>query len=68
MKKFEHEVLSYDVSKKGEYEVMQAALKKWGDAGFEVISVVNADNITSTLTVFLKREVDGTLDSKVTAA
>ena len=57
MKKFEHEILSYDLSKKGEYETMRAALKEWGEAGYEIVSVVNPDNITSNVAVFLKREV-----------
>lgn len=57
MKQFEHEVLSFDANGKKGYAAMQLTLKEWGEAGYEVVSVVNTAMNGCNFTVFLKREV-----------
>ncbi len=55
MKTFEHEVLTFDASDKKGFETMKSALSTWGDAGFEIVSVVGSSANASYFTVFLKR-------------
>lgn len=57
MKRFEHEVLTFSVNKAKDFEAMQKQLREWGDAGFEIISVIAGDMHSKSMTVFLKREV-----------
>ena len=42
MKTFEHEVLTFDASDKKGFETMKSTLSTWGDAGFEIVSVVGS--------------------------
>jgi hypothetical protein len=61
MKKFEHEVLDFDLTKKDQHAVMAKALAEWGAAGFEVVSVVPHGQLGGRVTIFLKHELpDGT--------
>ncbi|WP_108816832.1 hypothetical protein [Loktanella sp. Alg231-35] len=64
MKKFEHEVLSFDANGKKEYAAMQATLREWGESGFEIVSVVGTSMNGSDFTVFLKREVNNNADNE----
>lgn len=54
---FEHEVLSFGTSTKKENAEMRAALKEWGEAGYEVVSVVPVTIGGSVLNIFLKRRI-----------
>lgn len=68
MKTFEHEVLTFNASSKKGYAAMQEALREWGEAGFEIVSVT-ADSVNPmAFTVFLKREVLGISKKKEEAA
>lgn len=55
MKTFEHEVLTFDASDKKGFDTMKSTLSTWGDAGFEIVSVVGSSVNASYFTVFLKR-------------
>lgn len=57
MKQFEHEVLNFNYTNKKGYLEMSTALKEWGAAGFEVVSVVPNGQLGGQVTVFLKREI-----------
>lgn len=57
MKRFNHEVLSFDANGKKEYKAMQDKLRDWGEAGFEIVSVISTSMNGSYFTVFLKREM-----------
>ena len=55
MKTFEHEILTFDASDKKGCETMKRTLSTWGDAGFEIVSVVGSSVNASYFTLFLKR-------------
>ncbi len=57
MKRFEHEVLTFETSTKKGIEKMQEKLHEWGQAGFEIVGVAPITVGGSVVTVFLKREV-----------
>jgi|TARA_R100000501_G_C2623038_1_gene116200 hypothetical protein len=59
MKRFEHEVLTFAVSKPQDFEKMRDTLQEWGDAGYEVVSALQQTTAGATFTVFLKRETVG---------
>lgn len=54
---FEHEILTFGTSTKKEMKKMADTLTEWGEAGFEVVSVVSTSMNGSHVTAFLKREV-----------
>jgi len=54
---FEHEVLSFGTGTKKEHAAMRTALKEWGEAGYEVVSVVPVTIGGSVVNIFLKRQV-----------
>lgn len=62
MKKFEHEVLTFDANGKKGHATMQNSLREWGEAGFEIVSVVGTAINSSNFTVFLKREVQSDIN------
>ena len=57
MKQFEHEILTFGTTTKKDYEKMRQSLSEWGEAGFEVVSVVPTAIDGSEVTIFLKREI-----------
>lgn len=56
MKTFEHEVLDFDLQKKGQHEAMSKALSELGADGFEVVAVVPHGEYNLQITIFLKRQ------------
>ena len=68
MRRFEHEVLTFSVDKAKDFAAMQETLREWGNAGFEIVSVVPGDMHSKSMTVFLKREADETETGKSEAA
>ena len=57
MKVFEHEVLNFKVDNRKNYEAMQKALREWGAAGYELVSVAPDRTSPQAFIVFLKREI-----------
>lgn len=58
MKTFENEVLTFDVSAPKKIAAMQTKLAEYGEAGFAVVSVVEAWPRGGQIVVFLTREND----------
>ncbi|WP_308917194.1 hypothetical protein [Jannaschia sp. LMIT008] len=56
MKRFEHEVLVFEMRTTKQVGKMRDTLRDWGQAGFEIVGVTQFAE-DSPLTVFLKREV-----------
>lgn len=59
MKTFEHEVLNFNTSNRKGQEAMKEALRKWGTAGYELISATPDMSQPQGYTLFLKREIKG---------
>lgn len=57
MRAFEHEVLDFDVREADGLEAMKRTLREWGEAGFEIVSVLPISRDADMTRVFLKREV-----------
>ena len=56
MKTFEHEVRTFNGSNRKGFEAMQKALREWGEAGYEIVSVTNDSLQHQNYVVFFKRE------------
>ena len=54
MRRFEHEVLTFSVDKAKGFAAMQETLREWGNAGFEIVSVLDHKNVGINYTVFMK--------------
>jgi hypothetical protein len=67
MKRFEHEVLVFEMRTDKQATRMKETLREWGLAGFEIVSVTQFAE-TSPLTVFLKRELPEGVSAKEEAA
>lgn len=57
MKRFEHEVLTFDTNSRKGCDAMQKALKEWGVAGYELVSVTPDLTVPQGVMLFFKREI-----------
>ena len=57
MKRFEHEVLAFDTNGRKGRDAMQKALKDWGAAGYELVSVTPDRTVPQGVMLFFKREI-----------
>jgi|GEM_PF-3804735 len=58
MRMFENELVQFETHNEKAIEKMQMSLVRFGEAGFEVVSVTPAWHDPKRLLVFMKREVE----------